>query len=58
MKLTEVKSTKFTFDDSENMENIIKKINSKKSDKETKLTLGAVMRDATLKEFKKLAKQI
>lgn len=53
-KLTEVKTTKFTFDDSEWLDGIIKKVNATKSDKEKKLTLGAVMRDSTIESFKKI----
>jgi len=57
-KLTEVKNTKFTYDDSEWIEGIIKKVNASKSDREHKISFSQIMREATLRDVKKLEKEI
>lgn len=57
-KLTEVKNTKFTYDDSNWMEGIIKRVNETKTDKDIKVKLSAIMRESTLKAVKDLEREL
>lgn len=56
--LTEVKSTKFSFDDSQYMDGVIKKVNDNRDKKKSKVTLSNIMRESTLNAIKKLEKEI
>ena len=52
--LTEVKNTKFTEKDAIYIDGVIKKLNKNKTEKDSKFKLASIMREATLREIKRL----